>query len=167
MKMFQTSIAAAMITFATTSVFAQQAAISAQDYVAMAASSDMFEIRSSQLALENAQSADVKSFAQEMIAEHTQLSAELTAAAKQEQVSVPEGMMEKHATQLETLSGASGESFDAAYMEAQLLSHQEALALHSSYAENGESEPLKASARRAVPIVEEHLQHVQGMTQGQ
>jgi putative membrane protein len=164
MRLFTTTFAVAAIAFVAPAV--AQDAMSAQSYVAMAASSDMFEIQSSQLALEKAQSADVKQFAQEMINDHTQTSQALMAAARQEQVEVPSGMMDKHAAQLQKLGNASSDGFDSAYMKAQVASHEEALALHSSYAENGESEPLKASAERAVPIVREHLEHVQKMAQG-
>ncbi|HEV7255708.1 MAG TPA: DUF4142 domain-containing protein [Mesorhizobium sp.] len=163
MKLFHAPVAMAMLAFASPAALAQDAAMSAQDYVAMAASSDMFEIQSSQIALEKGQSDAVKQFAQEMVADHDQTSAQLAAAARQEQVEVPSAMMEKHATMLEQLGNASGAEFDAAYIEAQVMAHQEAVALHSSYAENGESEPLKEVAERAVPIVSEHLEDAQAM----
>ena len=44
---------------------------SAEQFIMMAAMGDRFEIESSELAVENAQSDDVKAFAQQMITDHT------------------------------------------------------------------------------------------------
>ena len=48
---------------ASPAMMQQFANLSAQEFVTMAASSDMFEIQSSQLAMQNAKDADVKEFA--------------------------------------------------------------------------------------------------------
>ena len=52
---------------------------STQDFVTEAAQSDMFEIQSSEAAL-NSDNAPIKSFAQKMITDHNKTSAELKAA---------------------------------------------------------------------------------------
>jgi putative membrane protein len=135
--------------------------ISAQDFAATAASSDMFEIRSSELALQKSQTSAVKEFAQMMIKDHTEASKNLMAAAKQDGIAVPGEMAEKHAAQVKALSGAEGEAFDAAYLDAQLAGHKEALALMTNYAKDGDAAALKAHAQKTAPIVQMHLEHVE------
>lgn len=56
--------------------------------------------------------------------------------------------------QLQTLSGPA---FDRAYGEMQFASHQEALALHASYAQAGTDPNMRAFAQQAVPVIEQHL----------
>ncbi|RVI47034.1 DUF4142 domain-containing protein, partial [Sinorhizobium medicae] len=75
-------------------------------------------------------------------------------------------MDEKHAAELEKLKNAQGEQFDAAYVQAQLAAHQEALKLLQSYAQGGDSEPLKAHAAKTAPVVQGHLEHAQKLSGG-
>jgi len=155
---------ATTIAFALVATMAvAQDRMSPQDFATMAASSDMFEIESSQLALQKSQSDDLKQFAQQMIDDHTKASADLKAAAAQDGVTVPAAMTDKHASQVEMLKGVSGDAFDVAYAGAQLAAHQEGLDLMQSYAGNGESPALKAHAAKSAPIIEAHLRHVEAM----
>jgi len=141
---------------------------SAEEFMMMAAMSDMFEIQSSQLALEEAQSDEVKEFAQMMITDHTANTQKLMQIVEAGGGSMepPKELDGRHEAMLEKLQGASGESFDAAYIDAQVMAHQEAVALMSSYAENGDNESLKEFASEALPVVQSHLEMVQKMDQG-
>ena len=121
----------------------------------------MFEIRSSEVALQKSQSDAVRGFAQMMINDHTAASEGLKTAAEQDGVSVPAEMLEKHATQLQTLQDAPAESFDTSYTQAQVAAHEEALALMQSYAETGEGAALKAHAAKSAPVIQMHHEHVQ------
>ena len=151
---------------ADSAMMQQFADLSAQEFVTMAASSDMFEIQSSQLALEKAQDDDLKEFAEQMIEDHTKASKQLQQIASSENLSVPADMAEMHETLLETLSSASGDAFEAAYVDAQVQAHQMALALMTSYAENGDNEKLQAHAEASAPIIAQHLEHAQEHKQG-
>jgi len=140
--------------------------MSAEGFATTAASSDMFEITSSSLARERATSEAVRDFANMMIADHTQASSELAAAAETAGVALPGGMIDKHAAQVETLKGLQGAEFDAAYIEAQTAAHEEALALMEGYAESGDNEALKAHAQKTAPIIERHAEHVKELGSG-
>lgn len=63
----------------------------------------------------------------------------------------------RRAGMISQLQGLSGPAFDAAYGQMQFVSHQEALALHSFYAQSGTDPNLRAFAAQTAPIVEEHL----------
>lgn len=143
---------------------AQAQTMSAQDFAATAASSDMFEIRSSELALERSQSNAVQGFAQMMINDHTAASEGLKTAAQQDGVTVPAEMLEKHATQLQTLQDTAADAFDASYVNVQVAAHEEALALMQAYAETGETAALKAHAAKTAPVIQMHYEHVKKLT---
>jgi putative membrane protein len=155
-------LAIAQTNQAANSAMVQQFAdLSAQEFVTMAASSDMFEIQSSQLALENAQDAEVKEFAEQMIEDHTKASKQLAQIAASENLTVPDDMAETHEELLATLSSAQGDAFDAAYVTAQAQAHEMALALMTAYGENGDNDKLKAHAETTRPIIAQHLDHAQ------
>ncbi|HYE42428.1 MAG TPA: DUF4142 domain-containing protein [Caulobacteraceae bacterium] len=137
-------------------------------YMKMAAASDMFEIESSQLALQKAGSADIRAFAQMMVDHHTRTSADLMAAARAGGLTPPSPMLppDKRA-KIEALNGASrGQAFDRMYMDMQVMAHQEALALHSTYAARGDNPSLKAAAAKTAPIVQSHLDRAHALHHG-
>jgi putative membrane protein len=152
---------------ATTATAATEApamgAMTADTYVATAASSDMFEIQSSKMALEMSKSDAVKEFAEHMVSDHSTTTKEIMAAAKEQNIAVPTEMLPKHAEMLASLKAADAASFDALYIRLQEAAHEEAVALHSGYAEAGDNAALMAVAKKAVPIVTEHLQDVKAM----
>ena len=126
-------------------------------YVEIAASSDMYEIQSSQLALSQAQNAAIRSFAQMMVTDHTNTTQQLSAAASASGVSVPGAMLPMHAQLVARLQARSGADFDREYARQQLLAHQQALALHTNFAARGDAPALRAVAGTAVPVVTQHL----------
>ena len=137
----------------------------APGYMRMAASSDLFEVESSRLALARAQSPAHRQFAQMMINDHTRTTQELMAAAQTLGVAPPPpAMLPHHAAMLERLRAAGPTDFDRAYKTEQLVAHQEALTLHRNYADQGDAEPLRAVAARAVPIIEMHYGHAQSLS---
>ena len=143
--------------------------ISATDYVKMAADSDMFEIRSSQLALQKSKRADIKDFARQMIADHTTTSKSLMAALSNNdrKIAKPSTMMSAdNDAKLALLKKAPKASFDDLYLQQQTQAHQTAWALHKGYATDGTDAALKQVASTAVPIVERHLGHAKGLTSG-
>lgn len=130
-------------------------------FVAMAASSDMYEIQSSRLALQRSQNSMTRMHAEMMIRDHTQTTAQLTAAAVSAGIGLPAQMLPMHAALIDQLNRAS--NFDATYHSQQVTSHEQALALHENYSRNGDSPPLRGVAASAVPIVRMHLDHLRRM----
>lgn len=140
---------------------------SAPGYMAMAASSDMFEIESSRLALQMSQNPQVRQFAEMMIADHTRTSAEMMGIAQTLGLQPPPPMMNPHHQEmLNRLRAAQGGQFESAYKREQILAHQEALNLHQAFAARGDSEPLRAFASRVVPAIQMHYQHAQMLPEG-
>lgn len=143
----------------------ESAAMSATDFATNLAASDMFEIESSKLALQKAQSAEVKKFAQSMIDAHTQSSAKLKAiaAAAKPPIMLPTMLPADKNIRIDSLSKASGASFDAMYMTHQTEAHQNALSMLEGYAANGQDAALKQLAASLAPIVSGHLDMVRRM----
>ena len=136
----------------------------AMPYVAMAGASDQFEIQSSQLALQKAASPAVREFAQMMIQHHQMTTQQVMAAAQSAGLNPPPPqLMPMQARMIADLQGASGAEFDRVYTRQQVTAHQMALALHTTYARDGDTPSLKQVAATAQPIVQQHLERARAM----
>lgn len=139
---------------ATTSVSATPT-ISAAAYLSNAASIDLFEIRSANVALQRSNNARVREFANMMIAAHRGTSAQLSLAGRRLNLLPGAHLNAKHEAMMAQL--VATEDFDAAYRRLQIEVHEEALALHRAFATRGGSPTLRPIATAAVPIIERHL----------
>ncbi|MDQ4086778.1 MAG: DUF4142 domain-containing protein [Pseudomonadota bacterium] len=136
--------------------------IFAPGYMRMAASADMFEIQSSQLALQMSQNPAVRQFAQMMISDHTRTSGEMMGIGQSLGMPPPPQMMAPHhQDMLDRLRTTSPAEFDSAYKQAQIMAHQEALTLHRNYAQQGDVPQLRDFAGRTAAAVEMHLNRAQ------
>jgi putative membrane protein len=134
-----------------------------QDYVNLAADSDMYEIQSSKLALSKSKSDQVKGFAREMIADHTTTTKSLMAGVKASQNKVkapPTSPSADTKAKLAALRSASADQFDQLYLQQQAQAHTMAWSLHKGFADSGSDPALQQVATSAVPIIEKHIQHV-------
>lgn len=136
-------------------------AMSAVTYARMAGSSDLYEKESSEAVLAGAQNADVKRFAEMMVSDHANTTAQLLAAARQSGVSAAPKLLSKHAQMLKQLRKVGTPAREKTYMRQQVAAHQEALALHQNYAAGGDNPALRQVAAAAVPIVQAHLTEAQ------
>jgi putative membrane protein len=134
----------------------------AADYVTNAALGDMYEIESSKLALEKAQSPEVKKFAQQMVTDHTATTKKLkdTVAQANLSLSPPAALDARRQGMIDNLKSASGADFDRAYLDQQTAAHREALTLHSGFAQDGDNDALKKLAAKTAPRIQHHLDMV-------
>lgn len=133
------------------------------DYVKQAGASDLFERQSSTL-VRASSNPKVSDFAKTMIAHHTKSTADVKAAARKAGVKVPPPkLMPMQASMIAELKRAHGAERDTLYVTQQKQAHQMALALHQGYAQNGTSAPLKAVAAKIAPVVQSHLDMLNGM----
>ena len=154
------ALAALMAAFATPAA-AQSVAVApapllvpmtAEGFRAMALQSDAFEIASSQLALQRSRSPAIRSFARQMIRDHSMTSQAL---------GVPAGsavaLDARHASMLNQLAPLSGRAFDAAYGQMQVIAHQEAVGMFAAYAQGGVDPAMRAFAQQVLPSLQMHL----------
>lgn len=130
-------------------------AASAASYVATAAAIDLFEIRSSELALQRSSNRALRDFAAMMVTAHKGTSAQLSFAGRRLNLLPSATLSPKYRAMLDALAAAS--DFDAAYRRQQRTVHQEALRLHADYAARGASPTLRPVAAAIGPIVERHM----------
>lgn len=129
-----------------------------QEFVTRAAANNLFEIESSELALNNAETDTVISFANKMIADHTQASTELMAIADDKNLTVPTTLPQDKQQIINDLADQMGISFDKSYMDAQEAAHVEAVTLFELAAEDLEDQELRQFAEEMLPVLKMHLE---------
>jgi putative membrane protein len=132
-----------------------------QAYVQMAGASDLYEIRSGQLALSRSRNPNVRRFAQMLIRDHNNTTRQVMAAARASGLRPPmPALMPIQARMMRELNAARRVNLDRVFLDQQMQAHQMALSIHSYYAQRGEAPPLRAVANAAVPVVRMHLAEV-------
>jgi putative membrane protein len=130
-------------------------------FVKMVSSSNKFEIDSSKLAVDKAASAEVQAFAEQMIADHTKAGEEFVATLEKKGQEPPAAeLTPKHGEQLKQLEGAGDQDFDATYVSLQEAAHVEAVDLFRTYSEKPDDPALGEFAKKTLPTLEMHLEHV-------
>lgn len=138
------------------------AVTTAAAFVPMATSSNLFEIESSRLALDRARNPEVRRFARQMIRDHNVATRRMAAVVRRSGVPMPPpALIPRHQQMLATVQGAA--DFDAAYMSAQVMAHQESIALFTAYGTNGDVPPQAKFARATLPNLQMHLEHAQSV----
>ncbi|MEG5018564.1 MULTISPECIES: DUF4142 domain-containing protein [unclassified Microcoleus] len=139
--------------------------LSSQDrnFAMQAGQIGMMEVQLGRLAVQRGSSASVKQYGQEMVEEHTQANEELMQLAMQKEVKLPTEMSTQNKALMERLSGLSGTSFDRAYKQAMIDSHNQAIALFQAQSQQGQDPELKAWATQKLPNLQAHLQMVNQM----
>ncbi|OWW02386.1 DUF305 domain-containing protein [Rhizobium sp. R72] len=130
-----------------------------EDFVTEAATSDMFEIESSKLAVERSDAA-TKSFAEQMITDHQKTTEALKGlvASGNVKATLPAAMTSSQAEMLKTLNGLQGQDFTKQYHSDQEDAHKQAVDLFKRYGDEGDNPALKAWAVSMRPALEHHLQ---------
>ncbi|CUI05992.1 DUF4142 domain-containing protein [Massilia antarctica] len=135
-----------------------------QKIVADIARANMAEIEAGKLALTKSQNAEVKTFAQQMIDDHTKALGDVTQLAQTKGVTLPTELDSKHKALAAKLGKLSGDAFDKAYMgQAGVGDHKAVHAALKKFESKAKDPDVKALAAKMLPTVEQHLHSASGM----
>jgi putative membrane protein len=137
------------------------------DFVKEAATSDMFEIQSSQLAQDRGNASE-KSFASTMIKDHQQTTNDLKSMVSSGDVKaeLPAAMDSSHQSEIDKLKSLKGADFSSRYDSDQVSGHKDAVSLFELYAKGVDNPKLKAWADKTLPTLRHHLDLAQDLSAG-
>lgn len=151
-KKLQAGICSVLFAFAAQAVMAADPA----DFVDEASAKGIAEIEAGKLALEKSQSADVKTFAQMMVDDHTKANEKLKGIAQTKNIKV--------ATDAELMDKAKKlildireDSFDRSYANNQVKAHEQTIELFKEEIKDGKDADVQAFAKETLPTLEAHL----------
>lgn len=132
---------------------------------------DTIDIKAGQLALQKSRNAEVRSFAEDMVRDHTAVNEKALALAKQLGVQPQDNETSKALTrqaEVETrkLEALNGAAFDKAYAENELAYHRRVNdAVHGTLIPAASNQELKHLLETGLKIFEGHQQHAEKLVQ--
>jgi len=132
-----------------------------QKFVTEAASGGMAEIEAGKLAQSKASAAPVKTFAQQMIADHTKANDQLRQIAVAKGITLPTMPDSSHSHDLEKAGKLQGADFDRGYMKMMVADHKKTVSLFEKEAKSGKDAELKSFAATMLPDLQKHLKMAQ------
>jgi putative membrane protein len=132
-----------------------------------AAAGGLAELATSQLALSRSQDEEVRKFAQQMIADHTQVNAQLAQAVANKGIGLPLTLDVKDQAASSALASLQGAAFDREYVKNQVGAHIMAVSLFQAEAQFGQDSQIKGLAAAALPKLQHHLQMSRDLMQKQ
>jgi putative membrane protein len=133
------------------------------DFIKEAATSDMLEIAAAKVA-EQKGNAQEKTFAAQMITDHTKTTTELKGMVNgNEKAALPTSLDDSAQKKLDKLNAAKAEDFASEYDPMQVSAHKDATSLFERYAKGGDDPKLKDWAGKTLPALQHHLEMAQDM----
>lgn len=131
----------------------------AADFAMKAADGGMFEVEASKLAQQKASAANVKSFADRMVKDHSKANDELKALASKKNITLPSMVSKKHQDKLDKLAKLSGTEFDEEYMEMMDADHEKDVKLFEKASNSNDIDAeVKAFAAKTLPTLRMHAE---------
>jgi putative membrane protein len=136
-----------------------QASVSqeAREFVRKAAIGGLFEVQSSQLAVERATSPALQDTAKMLIRDHQQANDQLRSIATSKGISVPTTLDSEHQRMMDDLRNLQSDSFDKEFHRMQVDAHEKAIDLFEDAGENLKEPELKDFAQKTLPTLKAHL----------
>lgn len=123
-------------------------------FASAATKAGMQEVEEAKIAQERASSSEVKAFAQQLENDHSKANDELGRLVQSKGMPADQTTAKPAASRLSKLNGAA---FDRAYVDAQVLAHEQAVTLFGRESTSGTDADLKAFATKTLPTLREHL----------
>jgi putative membrane protein len=127
-----------------------------QQFMIEAARGGIAEVEMGRMASQRAASEPVRQFGQRMVTEHGAANQELLQLAQRKGVTLPQEMDAMHRATMDRLATLSGAAFDQTYMNEMMKDHQQATALFTREAQQGQDAELRAWAMKTLPTLQEH-----------
>jgi putative membrane protein len=159
-KLLNTCALTLLIGLGTQSAFAAQ---DNDDFVEDASAKGVAEVEAGKLAQEKGTAADVKSFADMMVKDHTAANAKLKSIADTKNLEVSDSAELVDKAKAMILELRSAKSFDQAYANNQVKAHEATIELFEKEASEGKDAELKAFATDTLPKLKAHLEHAKAL----
>jgi len=135
--------------------------MTAQEFVTQAAASDTLEILSGMMTDTLAMHAQVKSFGDMLVIDHTKSSMQLKNIALAKKLTKPKTIPAEKQAIITRLASKRQHPFDVDFAQVQVEAHTQAVALFERANNEVQDDSIKAFTTRMLPVLRMHLQHAQ------
>lgn len=126
-------------------------------FLKKAAIGGIMEVEAAKIALKNTKNAEVKSFAEQMLADHTKANKELKALAVSKKIITPDALPAEDQIHMDEMKKMTGTDFDKHYISMMVTDHEKTVELFKQGMLNRD-EKLKSWAKNTLNIIESHAE---------
>lgn len=126
-------------------------------FIHEASADNELEVRLGQVAGRRSKNADVKSFAERMVTDHTRLEQDLTAMASKHGMTERPMLGRKHEAKLDKLQKTSDKEFDRSYMRSMIEDHMDDVSYFEQKGRSAHTSEVRDLVNAALPTLREHL----------
>ena len=130
-------------------------------FMTEAAQGGMEEVELGKLAATNGSNADVKTFGQRMVDDHSKANDQLKQVAQSKGVTLPTEVNKSQQKDIDKLSKLNGDAFDRAYMKMMVQDHKKDVAEFKKESKSAKDADVKSFASTTLPTLEDHLKMAQ------
>jgi putative membrane protein len=134
-------------------------------FVYLASAIDLAEINLGWIASKHASSEEVKEYGRRMMTDHGKSTKQLLKIADKKGIRPAGTMGKKYEALAAKLRGMKGPALDREYLKNMVTGHKKALALYEAQAKSGKDKELKEFAAKTAPVVREHLELAQKLSE--
>jgi putative membrane protein len=132
-------------------------------FVMDAAAGGLEEVQLGQLAAQKGASADVRSFGQQMVTDHSAANEKLKQVATSKGLTPPAQLTGEMKKDYDLLSQLSGAAFDRAYMDMMVKDHKKDVSDFEQESKTGKDTQIRAFASDTLPTLRHHLEMAQNV----
>jgi putative membrane protein len=152
-----TTTTATTKTAAKTSVSTSTLSSGDRKFLTDASQGGMVEVELGKIAAQKASNADVKSFGQRMVDDHSKANDQLRQVATSKSVTLSDKLSPAKQKEVDKYSKLSGAAFDSAYMSHMVSDHKVDVAEFQKESTKGKDTDVKAFATNTLPTLQDHL----------
>jgi len=135
-----------------------------EQFVAKVIDCNLTEKDLAERAVKNAQSADVRRFAEQLVKDHTKMNEDALALAREMKLGVASAVSKEHKEALVKLTAAKGADFDREFVRFMVDSHEKTVKMLEANAKSNDSPQARKLAAGALPTVREHLEEARKLS---
>jgi putative membrane protein len=136
-----------------------------EKFITDAVKGNRAEVEMGRLVAAKAADPNVRSFAKQMVKEHTEALNQLQKLAQQKNITISNDIPEDAKDMQSKLSNETGKQLDKDYMDGMVQDHQKDVQEFQTAAQNASDPDVKQWAGKMVPTLQEHLQKAQEIDQ--
>jgi putative membrane protein len=130
-----------------------------RQFIELAASQGLAEIKMARLALDKAESLEVRQFAQQMIEDHSRANDQLKSIAQRYRMPVPTSLDTQDQATYEKLAMMNGKDFDREYAKIQKKGHDRVISEYEKASNDLDNPTLREFAQTMLPTMKQHDEH--------
>lgn len=135
----------------------------AKSFTADAATGGMMEVELGNMAQQKAKSQRVKDFGKMMVDDHSKINANLKDIASKKDIDLPASVTPDQRKDIDELSKKSGADFDKAYVDMMINDHKKDIDAFKKAQGDVSDNDLKNFIINSLPILQKHLDAIQGI----